>query len=881
TVVKDDKFNITFVGGVSDNTLFLCGKKRIKVVPIFNSTEGSSLDSWFKFKWKNKNSHRYLSTLTDPDFDKLKTVAGAKAAWQNIINTEDTATKEQGWGARNPSYFDTGIYIKNKDILSISWKGDYSYMNEAGYRVNDASIATDRQGLITKCIWKNGVDSAQPTSSRQVSCKDLWYNNSHIKLMNPNGGNSGNVNSPGYSVPSSISILGEEYRKGGIDGFGLTVQASDLSKIQKESGIAKSKSPPNIYLGLGGNVTDIDMEKINYSGEVTVGKNKISCICTAKDSSGCINVHGNQDGTNHGNYNCINTNAFKAGLGQYSLNGKFDAPDFSQRKKLYLSHFDKQTSDISQYKGWYTDNTGGYDLDLEWKGCPKSKGEDIQYIVADPDSTPGDTAAWKDLQLPDYKDGILTINSVSDSCTLSGKCVIFLRIKLETSPDTNNQDLTEQFEYYNTFGQYYVKLFKQEKKLSCNGKGGFFYEMLKGMRDVLAGTADPLNYKLDIASEGYLTNAKQVGVVGTIFFGYIKQISKLVQIILLLHLVFSAISYMLGVMKHDVDTFIKFIFKIAIVIALIDQRSWEFFGSYLVPLFIDGIATLISLFVADSLLFLGQSSCRGEILSDPYAVFSLFDQNLSLMFSSDTFKRIWAIMTNGLLGFFTGVMVIFSFVFYAVAVVQAAVVFMFSVIMNSLLIIMAPIFIVTILFEKTKSLFDSWAKNLISFALQPMFVFLTIIIMNFIVMMLLYYIFNFTACSICLVQVDLGPLYNECWVPGYQSIMNTHTPPSNGDMSIYSAFSVYAMSFVGGLVIFMVSFGMIELSSTMADIASWIVTGSAMRHTSAGSMAKNAGKYVLLSAKDAMTTVASAGSNMAGKVASKMGKGGGGDKKPR
>ncbi|MFQ3307095.1 MAG: hypothetical protein ACI8ZF_000335, partial [Candidatus Midichloriaceae bacterium] len=42
TVVKDDKFNITFVGGVSDNTLFLCGKKRIKVVPIFNSTEGSS-----------------------------------------------------------------------------------------------------------------------------------------------------------------------------------------------------------------------------------------------------------------------------------------------------------------------------------------------------------------------------------------------------------------------------------------------------------------------------------------------------------------------------------------------------------------------------------------------------------------------------------------------------------------------------------------------------------------------------------------------------------------------------------------------------------------------------------------------------------------------
>ena len=138
-------------------------------------------------------------------------------------------------------------------------------------------------------------------------------------------------------------------------------------------------------------------------------------------------------------------------------------------------------------------------------------------------------------------------------------------------------------------------------------------------------------------------------------------------------------------------------------------------------------------------------------------------------------------------------------------------------------------------------MFDSWAKNLFSYALQPVFVYTTIIILNYVVTILIYYIFNFSACLICLVRVDLGPLYNECWVSGYQSMADFHSPPDQGGaVSIYSLCASYAMTFVGGLVIFIVASGTSTFSSHISGVASWIITGSPMRHISIGTVGDSA-----------------------------------------
>ena len=385
---------------------------------------------------------------------------------------------------------------------------------------------------------------------------------------------------------------------------------------------------------------------------------------------------------------------------------------------------------------------------------------------------------------------------------------------------------------------------------------------MKTIRNTLVGTQDPAKYRMQFDQKSNVVNIREIGAVGVIFLGFIKQAANLMRIIVTLALIFVAISYMIGLVDYTGDTFLKLMLKFTVVFALLTERSWEFFGGYIVPFFIDGSVELVARYCAESFLYFGKD-CKSQILNDPYKVFSLFDGPMTSFTSSYTWSKIWAIFTNGLLGFFTAILLIIAIVrYYFVAVVKATVMFMFAIIINSLLIVMAPVFIPCILFQKTKHIFDAWAKNLFSYALQPLFVYTSIIILSFIIVILIDYIFNFTACSTCLLRINLGPLYNECWIPGFQSIMATHTPIEETG-SIYSSFAVYGGSLTCGLAIFLVASCMETFSSTMSGIASWIVTGSPLRHTSIGGVGDQTAKYIKAKAKQAAAAVATKGASEA------------------
>lgn len=301
--------------------------------------------------------------------------------------------------------------------------------------------------------------------------------------------------------------------------------------------------------------------------------------------------------------------------------------------------------------------------------------------------------------------------------------------------------------------------------------------------------------------------------------------------------------------------------KFAIVAFLISDTSWNFFGGYLVSFFIDGSIELVARYSASFLQAVSgnQQSCETMIIEDPYVIFSIFNGPIYQFIGGDTWSRIWAIFTDGLLVMVTAIFLVLAIYYYFVAVVKVTVMFVFAIMINSVLIVTAPVFIVCLLFEKTKQMFDSWAKNLFSYALQPVFVYTSIIILNYVITILIYYVFNFTACSTCLVRVELGLLYNECWISGYQSMLDVHSPPDeSGAVSIYSSFAVYAMTFTGGLVIYLIAQGMSEFSSHMSGVASWIVTGSPMRHMSIGTVEKSTSKFVKAKAQQAAIAVASA-----------------------
>ena len=887
-----DKFSFSLLGGASDNQLYLCGKKHIEVTPIFDNIDNAN---WYTMRWKNKYSHRFLATLSDESFNPLKTKQGAQDYWEKtILNGQFTYTKDgnilknqenleklekqygakefwnnisgdeyelknsrAGWGAKNPNFFDTGIYLKNQDKLTVIWDGNYTSNQPIKVINYSATISNpNRQNIITECIWN-------PSIKDQKDCIDRWYQNSNLAIKNPSG------NSQQSSVTSQDLILnGECFREGGVKNFSLITQKGatipdDGYRCNTSKCRPDSDDDSKCEFGLLGKIIDNGIYKKYLNGKVSLANGgSIDCTCTEKDNSGCKDQYSNDQ--------CIDKGTFEAGESKYVLQGIFKDLRFENRSKLALRHF---------YNN-YSDDSGGYSISIDWSGCPKSKNENIQYTVAKKGSSidekkwvdVNDSIVKKEDNNKDSKDpkdlGFLIISdkSISDKCAKHSKdCVIFLRIKLET-PDVGADDnMKETYKYYNAHGQYYVSMSKKGESPMCK-KGGLIYYTMKDIKAVLvgpdnSGTNSHLDYNIKLNQNRDVTNFKEVGAVGVVFSGFVKQAAYVIKIILVLYLVFFAISYMLGLVDYTTQGFIKYIMKFAIVVFLTSDTSWNFFGGYLVSFFIDGSIELVARYSASFLQAVSgdQQTCESMIIEDPYVIFSIFNGPIYQFIAADTWLRIWAIFTNGLLGMVTAIFLVLAIGYYFIAIVKATVMFMFAMIINSVLIVIAPVFIVCVLFEKTKHMFDSWAKNLFSYALQPVFVYTSIIILNYVVSVLIYYVFNFTVCSTCLIRVDLGPLYNECWLTGYESMLNVHSPlDESGAVSIYSSFAVYAMTFTGGLVIYLIASGMSTFASHMSGVASWIVTGSPMRHMSIGTVEASTDKYLKAKAKQAALGVGTA-----------------------
>jgi hypothetical protein len=692
-----NKFSFSLLGGAKDNQLYLCGKKHIDVTPIFDNIDNSN---WYKMRWKNKYSHRFLATISDDKFNELKNPVNAKKYWEEIINGEFTYTKSgnisedlkaledlekdrgskefwqqisgdsytlkgsrAGWGAKNPNFFDTSIYLKNKDKLTVVWDGDYTYNQEitvsedkGGNIKYPIRISNpNRQEIIKKCIWNSAVED-------QKDCIDRWYQNSNLVIKSP----SNNAQQP--SVTSQDLILeGECFRKGGVKNFALitpnkTDTPDDGYKCKTETPCKtdtpddKADTPDDnskCEFGLLGKVMDDGINRKYLEGNVKLenGKN-LSCTCkegegddhVGQDTSGCTNTYSN--------YQCIDKETFEAGESKYILQGIFNDSRFEKRSKLALRHFYND----------YQKDSGGYSISIDWSGCSRSKGENIQYAVAKKGAAI-DEKNWIDVNDSIVKKGkedlgflIIDAKSMSDDCAEhTGGCVIFLRIKLET-PDAGADDgMKEAYKYYNAHGQYYVNMSKKGDNPMCE-KGGLIYDAMKDIKTVLVGPDNSgnnshLDYDIELNKNGGVINFREVGAVGVVFSGFIKQAAYVIKIILVLYLVFFAISYMLGLVDYTTQGFIKYIMKFAIVVFLISDTSWNFFGGYLVSFFIDGSIELVARYSASFLQAVSgnQQTCETMIIEDPYVIFSIFNGPIYQFTSGDTWSRIWAIFTNGLL----------------------------------------------------------------------------------------------------------------------------------------------------------------------------------------------------------------------------------------
>ncbi|AIF81926.1 putative type IV secretion system protein [endosymbiont of Acanthamoeba sp. UWC8] len=839
-VKKGDKIRLSIAGNASANVVYLCGKQDVSFQPIFSSSKPSDWENnSSQTQWTSPAQHECLYYMSNSEWNSLtnyklwslnysplsqrypsKCVSGQTNNQTNNepididwINEKINATnlgtstaqsapdnssfcKESipsnlnsiygpcKWSARNYNYTDTGINVADGDELSISWSGRYSHFSH------------DLGELDTNGLAKCMTDPKKSSTIRKA-CFDSFYADSSIQIKP--------ARQSGFNLSS-------------IPGIVMNGEATRLTPIGTTSFQTDPKVKRTTLLGLQGSVFDENLKTTFLTGipgcmnDATITDPNIAKIKNS-DKAECVQI--DDLGTPHYNYSGI--------LKGFS----------SERTPLAIRHNDGHT-DIETMKMWYSDNFGGYNVDISWGGCPKYNGENVQYAVASSGSAITESM-WKDVPQSSYLQGNYLNIDFNDPGTL------FFRIKTITPPAGSSAEIKKLYESPGSyFGQYYIvaELLKPDATITC----GTICEFINMIHDVLVGSGDGRPGAAQSIFSSITRDAQYIG---------------LVRALLVFYVAFFGVGFLIGTIKLNQQEAVIRMVKVGVIITLISPNSWDFFGTYLLNMFIEGGIELIAIIVSGSF-----SSEVVNVTRDPFAVFSLFDGPISQIFSSAVWKKIYALICTGLLGLIVALVVMYCAIIYVLSLLKATLVYIYSLVGIALLITTAPIFICCLLFEITKSLFDSWWKYLISYTLQPVMVFAAIAIFNLVIMVLLYTCLNFTACEFCILGIDLGSLYNECWIPGYRTTLAMNVP---GDVpNFFMPGNVVSTALAFALL----GNSMYKFTGFIAGVCGVLITGN-FREASAAAPADatmSAMKNTVKTAISTTTQMASAGIKTAGAV---------------
>lgn len=175
---------------------------------------------------------------------------------------------------------------------------------------------------------------------------------------------------------------------------------------------------------------------------------------------------------------------------------------------------------------------------------------------------------------------------------------------------------------------------------------------------------------------------------------------------LTLYVTIFGLMFVMGALKLTAVEVITRIFKITIVAFLLREESWDFFNTNFFSAFINGID-----FFATNVV--GATSSKSN-------VFGFIDP----IFDKYTNGRIWGLLfiqllqiQNGLA--FIAIITIYALITYFRAILEVIIGYVIAFIGITVMISLAPFFIILMLFEKTKSLFDNWISILFSYVMQP------------------------------------------------------------------------------------------------------------------------------------------------------------------
>ncbi len=183
-------------------------------------------------------------------------------------------------------------------------------------------------------------------------------------------------------------------------------------------------------------------------------------------------------------------------------------------------------------------------------------------------------------------------------------------------------------------------------------------------------------------------------------------LQRIIRSALILYVTIYALTFLAGATQITAKDLLTRFIKIALVAILLREDSWKFFNDYLFSAFIEGTDYIMTNVV-------GLSSSKSNI-------FGFIDP----IFDKYTNGRFWLLLFIQLLQIHNGLIVvaiitIYSLTLYFRAILEVIIGYVIAYVGLSVMISLAPFFIILVLFEKTKSIFDNWLSTLFSYVMQP------------------------------------------------------------------------------------------------------------------------------------------------------------------
>lgn len=181
-----------------------------------------------------------------------------------------------------------------------------------------------------------------------------------------------------------------------------------------------------------------------------------------------------------------------------------------------------------------------------------------------------------------------------------------------------------------------------------------------------------------------------------------------------LMIVIFGVSFLIGVVQASFGQVLIRLAKIGIILTLISPAGWQFFSDYAVKFFNDGTDQLIGI-VMEIGTGVAATANQPFVVLDGLAKIVLSPDMIIAIMGSVFNSGPYGLAMGGLLG--VGVfgllkMLINGLRLYAI-----------SFVMRSLMLGVAPIFVVFLLFDKTKQLFSGWVNILVLLSFRPILYF--------------------------------------------------------------------------------------------------------------------------------------------------------------